>query len=84
MDLGWNNVALAFSFILLDATISAVFGLAIGGSLLTAAIRCIVQLAVVASLLQKVFETDNPWAVAGIACKLITDDFSVLYLISFL
>jgi len=39
-------------------------------SLLTAAARCILQLSVMASVLQKVFETQNPWAVAGIACLL--------------
>ncbi|KAK0209074.1 hypothetical protein DFS33DRAFT_500433 [Desarmillaria ectypa] len=66
-NLTWYNVGLAFSFILLNAVISKIFHLRIGVSLVTAAVRCIVQLALVATLLQSVFETDNPWAVAGIA-----------------
>jgi len=69
-DLDWLNVALAFSFILFNAIVSTAFGLHIGSSLITAAVRCIVQLAVVALLLKRVFETDNAWAVAGIACLL--------------
>ena len=67
--LTYANVGLAFSFILFDAFVSFFFGLGIGSSLVTAAVRCILQLAVVATLLQKVFEANNPWAVAGIACK---------------
>ncbi|KAK0466192.1 uncharacterized protein EV420DRAFT_815476 [Desarmillaria tabescens] len=66
-NLTWYNVGLAFSFILLNAAISKVFNLKIGVSLVTAAVRCILQLAFVATLLQSVFETDNPWAVAAIA-----------------
>ncbi|KAI0695365.1 UPF0014-domain-containing protein [Cytidiella melzeri] len=69
-ELGWENLVLAFSFIVLDAIISRIFGLELGNSLIVAAIRCIVQLSLVAVVLQQVFETDNPWAVAGIACML--------------
>ncbi|OJT07360.1 UPF0014 membrane protein [Trametes pubescens] len=68
--LNWGNVGLAFSFILLDGLLSTTFGLGVGSSLITAAVRCIVQLSVVALILQKVFETNNPWAVAGMACLL--------------
>ncbi|KAH7928093.1 UPF0014-domain-containing protein [Leucogyrophana mollusca] len=68
--LAWSNVGLAFSFILFNALISSSLNLGVGGSLVTAAVRCIVQLAIVALLLQRVFETHNPWAVAGIACLL--------------
>ena len=68
--LNWGNVGLAFSFILLDGVLSTTFGLGVGSSLLTAAVRCVVQLSVVALILQKVFETNNPWAVAGMACLL--------------
>jgi len=67
--LSWANVGLAFSFILFDAVISVSFGLGVGSGLVTAAVRCIIQLSIVALLLQKVFETNNPWAVAGIACE---------------
>ncbi|KAI0695372.1 UPF0014-domain-containing protein [Cytidiella melzeri] len=66
-DLTWENVGLAFSFIVLDAVFSRIFGLGVGSSLITAAVRCVLQLTLVALILQKVFETNNPWAVAGIA-----------------
>jgi ABC-type iron transport system FetAB permease component len=67
--LDWMNVALGMSFVVFSVAMStsAYFGLGIGRSVLTAAIRCILQLAVVALLLQQVFETKNPFAVAGIA-----------------
>ena len=67
-DLTWENVGLAFSFILFDALCSKFFGLGIGTSLVTAAVRCVVQLTLVALILQKVFDANHPWAVAGIAC----------------
>lgn len=68
-DLSWDNVGLAFSFIVLDAVVSKTFGLGVGTSLVTAAVRCVAQLSLVALVLQKIFETNNPWAVAGIACE---------------
>jgi ABC-type iron transport system FetAB permease component len=68
-NLDWVNVALGLSFILFNVALSTYFELGIGRSLLTAAIRCILQLAVVAMLLEKVFETNNPFAVAGITCE---------------
>ncbi len=74
--LTWFNVGLAFSFIALNAVISKIYHLGIGVDLVTAAVRCIVQLALVASLLQSVFETNNPWAVAGIA-RASSDSVSV-------
>ncbi|KAJ3518653.1 hypothetical protein NM688_g9407 [Phlebia brevispora] len=69
-DLTYGNVALAFSFIVFNAVVSRTFSLGVGTSLVTAAVRCVVQLTLVALILQKVFETNNPWAVAGIACLL--------------
>ena len=68
--LTWANVGLAFAFILLDGVLSTAFGLGVGSSLVTAAVRCVVQLSVVALILRQVFETNNPWAVAGMACLL--------------
>ena len=70
-DLTWDNVGLAFSFIVLDAVVSRTFGLGVGTSLVTAALRCVAQLTLVALVLQKVFETNNPWAVAAIACAFL-------------
>lgn len=65
--LSWGNVGLGFSFILFNTLISTSLNLGVGSSLLSAAIRCAVQLGLVALVLQKVFETNNPWAVGGIA-----------------
>ncbi|TFY74799.1 hypothetical protein EWM64_g9212 [Hericium alpestre] len=69
-NLQWTNVGLGLSFIVFDAVVSRVLGLGVGGSLFTAAIRCIVQLAVVATILERVFETESAFAVAGIALLL--------------
>lgn len=76
VQLSWMNVGLAFSFILFNATISKAVGLGVGTSLVTAAVRCIVQLTLVAMILQNVFETSNLWGVAGIACELRPDLWS--------
>ncbi|KAH8074788.1 hypothetical protein BXZ70DRAFT_963711 [Cristinia sonorae] len=68
--LSMANVGLAFAFVAFNALVSSSFGLGVGGSLVSAAVRCVVQLSLVAMVLQKVFEANNPWAVAGIACLL--------------
>ena len=68
-DLQWVNVAIALSFILFDIGVSTVFRLGLSTSLFIAAVRCTGQLAIVATLLQQVFETENPWIVSLIACK---------------
>jgi ABC-type iron transport system FetAB permease component len=66
--LDWVNVALGLSFVVFNVAVSSFFELGIGPSLLTAATRCVLQLAVVATILEKVFGSNNPFAVAGIAC----------------
>ncbi|RXW19605.1 hypothetical protein EST38_g6246 [Candolleomyces aberdarensis] len=66
-ELQWVNVAIALSFILFDIGVSSVFRLGLSTSLFIATVRCTGQLAVVATLLQKVFETKNPWIVSLIA-----------------
>jgi len=63
-DLTWVNVGIGLAFILLDVGFSTLFRLGIGLSLLVAALRCIGQLAVVATILHHVFSTENPWLVA--------------------
>lgn len=70
--LTWWNVALAFCFIALNAGISKIYNLGIGVALVTAAVRCVVQLALVGLLLQSVFESNSPWAVAGIVCMWVS------------
>ena len=67
--LTWANVAFGSSFILIDAIISFSSDLGVGRALVTAALRCALQLAAVGLVLQKVFEAQNFWAVAGIACE---------------
>ena len=67
--LTWGNVGLGFAFIAFDAVVSQVFGLGVGTPLVISAIRCIVQLGVMALVLQKIFEANNPWGVAGIASE---------------
>ena len=67
--LTYSNIALGFIFIAFDALVSHVLGLGVGVPLVTAAIRCVFQLALMALVLQKIFEVGNVWAVAGIACE---------------
>jgi len=75
--LTWVNVGLGFSFILFNAVVSTSLNLGVGNSLVTSALRCIIQLAIVGLLLQRVFETNNPWAVAGIACMFPTSSWGL-------
>jgi len=70
-NLQWLNVGLGLSFILFDAVVSVVLQLGVGRSLITAALRCIIQLSVMALVLESVFRTKNPWAVAGISALLM-------------
>ncbi|KAF5349792.1 hypothetical protein D9758_010187 [Tetrapyrgos nigripes] len=63
---GWPSVFIALIFILFNALLSNAFHLGVEISLLTAAARCMVQLGIVATLLQSVLEMKNPWAVAGV------------------
>ena len=65
--LSWLNVGFGFLFILFDAILSATLGLGIGGSLVVAATRCIIQLSIMGLVLDKVFASDNIWGVIGIA-----------------
>ena len=68
-ELTWTNVAMAMAFIVFNVGVSTACRLGVGVSLMVAALRCVGQLAVVATLLQKVFETSNPWLVALISCE---------------
>ena len=67
-SLTWKHVAYAFTFVLFDAFISLIYRLGVGTSMITASVRCIVQLSFLALILQKVFDTNNPFVVAAIAC----------------
>ena len=68
-DLGWSHVGIGLTFIAFDSMISQALQLNIGTSLVFAALRCVVQLTLVATILQRVFAAENFWAVVGIACK---------------
>ena len=67
-NLTWTNVAIGLGFILFDAGLSSLLRLGIGISLLVASLRCMGQLALVATVLQGVFERKDPWSVVGIVC----------------
>ncbi|KAI9449205.1 hypothetical protein HD554DRAFT_2181117 [Boletus coccyginus] len=68
-NLTWGNVGLGLAFILFNAIISSALHLGVGSSLVASALRCVVQLAIMGLVLQRIFETNNPWAVGGIACR---------------
>ena len=68
-------MVISLAFVLLDIGISTVFRLGIGVSLLIAGLRCIGQLALVATVLHEVFETKNPWLVSLICCASILPSF---------
>ena len=65
--LTWYNVALALSFVAFDAILSSVYRLGISSSLISAALRCTIQLSVMALVLESIFKTKNPFGVAGLA-----------------
>ena len=71
VDLGWSHVGLAFTFIAFNSVISQVLQLGVGASIMIAALRCVVQLTLMATILQRVFGAENFWAVVGIACKYV-------------
>jgi ABC-type iron transport system FetAB permease component len=71
VDLGWSQVGFGLTFIAFNSIISQALQLGIGASLVFAALRCVVQLTLVATILQRVFAAENFWAVVGIACKYI-------------
>ena len=76
-ELTWINVVVSLTFILFDIGVSTVLRLGIEFSLLFASLRCVGQLALVASILVKVFKTKDPWLVSFICCA-----FSCLHLAS--
>ncbi|WVW78877.1 hypothetical protein I302_100840 [Kwoniella bestiolae CBS 10118] len=68
--LTWTNVLIGLLFILFDSLLSLVLGLGIGGSLMVAAGRCVLQLSVMGLILDRVFASNNVWGVFGIAALL--------------
>jgi hypothetical protein len=70
-DLGWSQVGFALTFIAFNSVISQALQLGIGASIMSAALRCVVQLTLMATVLEYVFAAENFWAVVGIACKYV-------------
>jgi hypothetical protein len=66
-DLQWSNVGFGFAFIAMNMVLSQVLNLQIGTSLVVSALRCVVQLTLVATILERVFAAQNLWTVAAIA-----------------
>jgi|SRR5712671_4840251 len=66
-DLDWSNVGLGIAFIAFNVVISQALQLHLGASLGIAALRCTVQLTLVATVLQHVFAAKKWWMVAMIA-----------------
>lgn len=66
-DLDWSNVGLGLAFVGANALVSYLLGLGVGTALVTAALRCVVQLSGMALVLRAIFATESPWAVAGLA-----------------
>lgn len=66
-DLQWSHVLFSLAFIGVNSLISWSLHLHVGASLVIAAARCMIQLTVVATVLQRVFATKNSITVAGIA-----------------
>ncbi|KAF8268469.1 UPF0014-domain-containing protein [Lactarius quietus] len=69
-DLQWSNVGYGFAFIGMNMVLSQVLQLQIGTELVISALRCVVQLTFVATILQRVFAAQNIWTVAAIALLL--------------
>jgi ABC-type iron transport system FetAB permease component len=80
-DLGWSHVGIGLTFIAFNSIISQALQLHIGASLVSAALRCVVQLTLVATILQRVFAAENFWAVVGIACKYVVVSLAVVSLL---
>jgi len=69
--LEWSNVGFGFAFVAMNVVLSQALQLQMGTSLVISAVRCTVQLAFVATILQRVFAAQNIWACAAIARLLI-------------
>ena len=70
-ELTWFNVVISLTSIISVIGVSTVLRLGIGLSLLIAGLRCVKQLALVATILHEVFETKNPWLVSLICCAFV-------------
>lgn len=73
--LEWSNVGFGLAFVVMNVALSQALQLQIGTSLVISALRCTVQLTVVATILQRVFAAHNIWTVAAIACTSHTPSF---------
>ncbi|ORY94708.1 hypothetical protein BCR43DRAFT_494468 [Syncephalastrum racemosum] len=59
-ELGWENVAVASGFIVVNGIMSLVLGLKLEASLIIASVRCLVQLTIMGYILEDVFKARHP------------------------
>lgn len=78
--LTWSNVALALSFVAFDAVLSSVYRLGISSSLISAAFRCVIQLSVMALVLESIFKTESPYGVVGLACEFYHENLPIYWM----
>ena len=64
----WSHMSIGLAFVAFNVAISYVLKLHVGAGLVIAALRCMAQLMMVATVLQQVLAVKTLWAVAGIAC----------------
>jgi ABC-type iron transport system FetAB permease component len=67
--LGWKNVGIAASLILVNGLLSMTLGLKLEANIIVSAIRCVVQLTIMGLILEPVFANDSWWTVMLISCK---------------
>lgn len=72
IELDVINLSLAAGLLLINAGLSMALSLGVTRRLLVSALRMIVQLSLVALVLQSVFDTVSPWLTAAIALAMIT------------
>ncbi len=67
LQIGLWQLAVAAALLLVNVVLSVVLRLGLGRDLVVAAVRMVVQLALVGLVLDWVFSTRNPWIIVGIA-----------------
>ncbi len=67
IELSYLDLALAASLLIANGAISLAFKLGLEKSLVTASLRLVVQLVLVALALNFIFEATSPWLTAGFA-----------------
>lgn len=66
IPLGWQNVGISASFLVLNVLLSAKLELQLSREIIVAAIRCVVQLTILSEILTPVLNEDNIYMVFGL------------------